>query len=198
MDRDPTPSVKGFILASLWADLTTFLEQGWLSRQAVECRLDPRDLEVLDGKVEPSLWYANETYVGFADLIAEAAGGADDDFWIERGRRAGERLLGVGSVLGRFVEGVSGKGPNAGRALMKFPDLMLNYGRWEYESPRPGEFTVHLRDAAPLPDSLRFSIQGAGEVIGARLTGVPVAVASRRPSEDYVVFEGCFGRIAER
>jgi len=198
MDRDTTPSVKGFVLESLWADLKALLEQGRLSRQAAERRLGPRDLEVLDGKVEPSLWYANETYVGFSDLIAEAAGGADDGFWIERGRRAGERLLGADSVLGRFVHGVSGKGGNAGRALMKFPNLMLNYGRWEYESPRRGEFTVHLRDAAPLPDSLRFSIQGAGAVIGARLVGAPVDVTSRRPSEDYVVFEGRFGRIAPR
>jgi len=198
MDRDPTPSVKGFILASLWTDLRALMEQGWLSREAAECRLDPRDLEVLDGKVEPSLWYPNETYEGFSTLIAEAVGGADDDFWVERGRSAGERLLGAGSVLGRFVEGVSGAGGNAGRALMKFPNLMLNYGRWEYESPRSGEFTVHLRDAAPLPDSLRLSIQGAGEVVGTRLAGMPVKVTSRRPSEDYVVFEGRFGRIAAR
>jgi hypothetical protein len=198
MDRDATPAVKGFILASLWEDLRSLLERGRLSRQAAERRLGARDLEILDGKVEPSLWYPNETYVGFSDLIAEAAGSVDDAFWIARGRRAGERLLGAESVLGRFVEGVSGKGANAGRALMKFPNLMFNYGRWEYESPRRGEFSVHLRDAAPLPDSLRFSIQGAGEVIGARLVGAPVQVTSRRPSEDYVVFEGRFGRIEPR
>jgi hypothetical protein len=198
VDRDTTPSVKGFILESLWADLRAFLDQGRLSRKVAERRLGSRDLEVLDGKVEPSLWYANETYVGFADLIAEAAGGAGDGFWIERGRRAGERLLGAESVLGRFVDGVSGQGGNAGRALMKFPDLMLNYGRWEFESPRRGEFTVHLRDAAPLPDSLRLSIQGAGEVIGARLAGAPVDVTSRRPSKGYVVFEGRFAPSAPR
>ena len=144
MDRDTTPSVKGFILESLWADLRAFLDQGRLSR------------------------------------------------------KEGERLLGAESVLGRFVDGVSGQGGNAGRALMKFPDLMLNYGRWEFESPRRGEFTVHLRDAAPLPDSFRLSIQGAGEVIGARLAGAPVDVASRRPSKGYVVFEGRFARSAPR
>ena len=61
------------MIQSLWEDLHALLRDGALARETAELRLHARDLDLLDGKIEPGLWYPNETYVRYAQLLAEVA-----------------------------------------------------------------------------------------------------------------------------
>ncbi len=191
MSDQNEPAMKGFILQGLWQDLHELLREGRLDREAVEAFLDGAELEILDSKVEPTLWYPNQTYLRFAELIGRGVESADEAYWIERGRRAAARLMADGSVVDRMVEGVRAYGERAGLFLMKLPSLIFSYGRWDIEiGENPADFAVHVRDAESLPESLRLSLQGAGELVAERITNSRSQVTSSRPSLDHVIFEG--------
>jgi hypothetical protein len=193
MSQRGEPALKGFVIQSLWEDLNRLLRDGVLARETAELRLGDRDLDLLDGKVEPALWYPNETYVHYAQLLAEVDGVADAEaYWTERGRRAVERLLAGPSTVQKMVAGAKGFGSEAGRALMRLPELVLNYGQWSFERVAPGHWVVDVRAAEALPDSLRFSFQGAGERISHLLSGSQTRVTSSRPRPDCVRFDGRF------
>jgi hypothetical protein len=182
------------VIQSVWEDLNRLLREGGLSRETAELRLEARDLDLLDGKVEPALWYPNDTYVRWAQLLAEGCGVKDpESFWTERGRRAADRLLAGPSTVRKMVEGAKSFGNEAGRALMRLPQLVLSYGQWSFEMPAQGHWAVDVRAAEALPDSLRFSFQGAGERISAALTASQTRVTSVRPRADHVRFEGRLG-----
>lgn len=194
MDPRTEPALKGFVIQSLWEDLNGLLRDGRLRRETAELRLTAYDLDLLDGKIEPSLWYPNATYVRLADLLGEALGvGEDEGFWVERGHTALERLLANGTPVRKMVEGAKSFGTGAGRVLMKLPGLVLSYGQWSIEQPAEDTWVVDVRNAAPLPDSLRLSFQGAGERISRLLSGRATRVTSDRPARDHVRFEGRMG-----
>lgn len=190
MDPKTAPVLKGFVIQSLWDDLNALLSDGRLRRETAEERLEPEDLDLLDGKVEPSLWYPNATYVRLADLLAEVVGRSGDEFWVERGRRAVQRLLVEGGAVQKMVEGAKGFGEGAGRALMRLPNVVMSYGQWSFDRTGDDGWVVDVRDAAALPDSLRLSFQGAGERIARLLSGRETRVVSRRLAADHVRFEG--------
>jgi hypothetical protein len=190
MDRGE-PALKGFVIQSLWEDLHELLRVGRLARETAELRLGARDLELLDGKLEPGLWYPNEVYVHYAQLLADVVGVTDAEvYWAERGRRAVDRLLAGPSTVQKMVSGAKSFGKEAGRALMQLPQLVLSYGEWSFGRPASDRWVVDVRAAEALPDSLRFSFQGAGERISRLLSGSETRVTSRRPRPDSVSFEG--------
>jgi hypothetical protein len=173
------PALKGFVIQSLWEDLNALLREGTLTRETAELRLQARDLDVLDEKIEPGLWYPNETYVRYAQLLAEVARVTDaESYWTERGRKAVERLLSGPSTVQKMVAGAKSFGSDAGR------------GEWSFERMEPSRWVVSVRAAEALPDSLRFSFQGAGERIARLLSGSPTRVSSSRERRDTVRFEG--------
>ena len=185
------PALKGFVIQSLWEDLHAFLRDGTLARETAELRLEARDLDLLQAKVEPGLWYPNETYVHYAQLLAEVARVTDaESYWIERGRKAVERLLSGPSTVHKMVAGAKSFGNEAGRALMRLPELVLNYGEWSFERLESRHWVVSVRAAEALPESLRFSFQGAGERIAHLLSGSATRVTSSRARRDLVRFEG--------
>jgi hypothetical protein len=185
------PALKGFVIQSLWEDLHGLMREGALARETAELRLSARDLDLLDGKIEPALWYPNETYVRYAQLLAEVAGVTDaESYWTERGRKAVERLLSGPSTVQKMVAGAKSFGNEAGRALMRLPELVLNYGEWSFERMGPSHWVVSVCAAEALPDSLRFSFQGAGERIAQLLSGSQTRVTSSRARLDTVRFEG--------
>jgi hypothetical protein len=191
VDPRTEPALKGFVIQSLWEDLNALRRDAKRSGESAELQLLPRDVEFLERKIEPSLWYPNATYVRLADLLAGAlAVEGDEAFWVERGRRAVQRLLAEGGSVQKIVEGVKGFGAGAGRALMKLPNVVMNYGDWSFDRPAEERWVVDMRDAAALPDSLRFSFQGAGEWISRLLSGRETRVASSRLAADHVRFEG--------
>ena len=185
------PALKGFVIQSLWEDLHGLLREGTLLRETAELRLQARDLDLLDGKIEPGLWYPNETYVRYAQLLAEVARVTDaESYWTERGRKAVERLLSGPSTVQKMVAGAKSFGNEAGRALMRLPELVLNYGEWSFERMEASHWIVSVRAAEALADSLRFSFQGAGERIAHLLSGSQTRVISSRARRDTVRFEG--------
>ena len=185
------PALKGFVIQSLWEDLHGLLGEGKLARETAELRLSARDLDLLDGKVEPGLWYPNEIYVHYAQLLGEVTGAKDSEaYWTERGRKAVERLLSGPSTVQKMVAGAKSFGKEAGRAMMRLPELVLNYGEWSFEVVAPGHWLVDVCGAEALPDSLRFSFQGAAERIAHLLSGSQTRVTSVRPRPDSVRFEG--------
>jgi hypothetical protein len=191
LDLKKEPALKGFVFQGLWEDLNALLRDGKLARETAELRLAAVDLELLDAKLEPTLWYPNASYLRLAGLLAETLGVKDDErFWVERGRQAVQRLLAKGGPVQTIVEGARSFGQGAGRALMKLPKVVLSYGEWSFERPAENTWVVDMRDAAALPDSLRLSFQGAAEWISRSLTGRETRAASARVAADHVRFEG--------
>jgi hypothetical protein len=185
------PALKGFVIQSLWEDLLALLRDGKLARETAELWLGARDLDLLDGTIEPGLWYPNETYIRYAQLLAEVSRVTDaESYWTERGRKAVERLLSGPSTVHKMVAGAKSFGNEAGRALMRLPELVLNYGEWSFERKGALHWVVNVCAAEALPDSLRFSFQGAGERIAHLLSGSQTRVTSSRARRDTVCFEG--------
>jgi hypothetical protein len=48
---------KGTAIASVVEDLNRLLQEGKISREELEARLEANDLEVLDQKIVPALWH---------------------------------------------------------------------------------------------------------------------------------------------
>lgn len=193
------PSIKGTAFASAVADLEAVLEAGRLSREQLEARLQPEDLHILESKVLPGEWYPIDSYGRIIDLLGDVEAGGSVRYHVQRGRRAAERLLqsGIYRQLDRARSRRSDvKNVEAASQLI---EVMLtvgrslyNFGSWELLSDEPDDRTLafEIRDAAALPESARYTIQGFVEWAAERIGGDRgVRVESRRVRRDCVRME---------
>ena len=88
--------VKGTAIASVVEDLNRLLQEGKISREELEARLEADDPEVLEQKIVPALWYPMETYGRFVEILFDREGGRRTEYLVERGRRAAQRIRATG------------------------------------------------------------------------------------------------------
>ena len=86
------PSIKGSALARWWRTCARCATAGGISADQLEARLEAADLALLDGKVQPALWYPIESYRRLTELLLDLAGRGDPHYVADRGARAAQRL----------------------------------------------------------------------------------------------------------
>jgi hypothetical protein len=182
------PSIKGIILLRSWSQLHSLLDEGRVSREDLELRLEPRDLQIFDEKVEPSLWYPLDTLTRISNVVCDLTGREGPEEWIQRGHVVIEGVL-ENPNFAKFFEAARKKGVQAGPTLVGMAALLLNFGEMRFQ----GDFTrfaVTLTSARSVPDLIRYSIQGAIQSLAERIVDEPIEVTSERPDEDTIVYEG--------
>jgi hypothetical protein len=196
----PTPSIKGSAITVAVADVNRLVEEGRISREDLEVRLEPDDLKLLDEEIQVSGWYPVASYGRIADLLADVEAGPKgrEAYLIRRGHATADRLFEAGlyAQLERVKERVDNLDddrvfdPHQVRLTLSLWGAMVNFTRWHYE-PDPEDresFTCEVSDAAAFPEALRLSNSGFLEGVFSRLANAPVEVTSERTGPDTLVY----------
>jgi hypothetical protein len=190
MDR---PSIKGTAFVSAAGDLHELLASGRLTREQLETRLRPEDVEIFDSKILPGDWYPIDSYGRILDLLGEVSGGGAR-YHIERGRKAAERLLrsGIYRQLDKAIERRSEKDKASLISIMLTVGRTLyNFGAWEMLRDGSSDklLRFELQQMAALPENARITIQGFVEWATEHIVGGRTRVESRRVSADRILFD---------
>jgi hypothetical protein len=183
-------SVKGSLFFIAQADLLGLIEKGEISREELEVRLNPEQLELVDAKVQVALWYPVDAFNAFIRITAEIGGRASPEALEATGRVSAEQLAKSG-LYPQLTEGAGGSAKGAGRRLVTLGSAFYNFMRWEYiEGEALGHFTVDVTEAADWSEELRHITAGFIEAATAGAMNRSVRVTSERPTPDHVIFRG--------
>ena len=184
-------AVKGTAIESVVADVQRLVAEGRVSRDELEARLAREDLELLEQKVVPALWYPIGSYGRFMELLFEREGRRRHEYLIERGRRAAERIR-AGGLYAQLKGDWSGWGERIGNVLVTLGPAMYKDTRWRYEwtgdAQGPG-FRIEVDVPPAFPDLCRWPTQGFIEHL-ARLHEKDLRVTSDRSAPTRLVFLG--------
>jgi len=168
------PAIKGTLFSAVVADLNRLVEQGRISPEKLESRLEPSDIALLDEKISAAGWYDLFAYHRMVELLSESEGGGRTSYWFERGVRAARRLVEAGiyhqmDYLGRTM--VRGEiDPTARfnafakdmRLLLSIHSSMLNFGDWRcvVDPDHADRYRVEIREVAGIPDGIFLAAAG--------------------------------------
>jgi len=191
----PDPSIKGSAFTGVVEDLQKLVAHGELTRDEIERRLDPSDLELLDSPVAPGFWYPMACYDRILDLLVEVEAGDDPRAYLmARGERAMKRLMDLG-LYNQFASLEKGWTRLSGRVMSTMGQVVYNFMSFEIVSGLPDgapegveseRFTILVRDGGRLSANAQATIEGATAALAARAARGPVEVWSTRVSTDEV------------
>jgi hypothetical protein len=189
--------IKGTAIAEVVRDVQRLLESGAVDRDDLEIRLEPEDLALLDGKIQPALWYDNRCHQRLTELLRDVEGGGRAEYVVGRGAATAERLLESGLYqqlqLARGEEAVTDDPAALRRAirlLLSLSGAMYDFGSWKL---RPDEeasnvLSIDVLDAGALTEMNRLTAEGFIRRIAERLQRTKPRVSSERVSRDRVVY----------
>ena len=194
------PAIKGSAFQSVVEDVQRLLQEGRISREELEVRLEPADLPLVDDKILPAFWYPIETYRRLSELLMELEGSGRPEYVVRRGSRAAERLfaLGIYQQLRRgeqIAEEIRSYGSawtqQDGAIMASLAGAIFNFGKWRFvaDPENRGAHRIEISDAAALPEVARLAAQGFIGYVSTRLAKAHVRVTSERPAADRVVFQ---------
>jgi len=192
------PSIKGSIFQGVVADVLRLLESGSLDRDRLETALEADDLERLESKILPGLWYPLASYARLAELLMRVEGGGDRRYMVSRGARAAERLFEAGlyQQLARGDEiGAAKRAANEpwttheGNLMASLAGAIFNVSRWRFTGdPATGRRWVEVSEASALPEVTRWAAEGFIAYMASRISGLSVRVTSDRPGPERITF----------
>ena len=186
------PSIKGTAYNSVHDDLHRMLDDGRLSEDELEARLSREERELLESKVLATKWYPIETYRKLLALVAQKdATGPVDEYLIERGWRAAERLQQAGIYRQLGADEGAGKswGARVENLVTKISGLLYNFTRWSVDEPENAAvIRVTVDEARDFADECRYTAQGFVAFAATLIAGVPVKITSARPTPSRIVY----------
>lgn len=186
------PSIKGTAYNSVHDDLHRMLDEGLVTGEEVEAHLSQEELELFESKVLASKWYPIDTYRKLLGLVAQhESKGAVEEYLVERGWRAAERLQQAGIYRQLGADDASGKswGARVANLVSKISGLMYNFTRWSVDEPENAKVLhVTVDDAKAFVDECRYTAQGFVAFAATMMAGGPVKVTSARPTPDQIVY----------
>jgi hypothetical protein len=186
------PSIKGTAYNSVHDDLHRMIDDGRISEDELGARLSREELELFESKVLATKWYAIDTYRKLLALVAEKeAKGRIDEYLVERGWRAAERLKEAGIYRQLGADDGAGKswGARVANLVTKISGLLYNFTRWSVDEPE-NETVLHVNvdDAKDFADECRYTAQGFVAFAATLMAGEPVKISSARPTPDRIVY----------
>ena len=162
-----TPSaIKGTVFDIVTADILRLIEDGAISREEVEARLEVEDLVLLDSKIMVAGWYPVNTYARMVELLRDVEGGGDDAYLVERGRIGAKRIAATGiySQLENIPEKREMYGERFDRIMSSlgpaiFRDVTFTPTRKDEGSGPPGYF-LRLHVPRDFPGVSRHPVPG--------------------------------------
>ncbi|HVH06070.1 MAG TPA: hypothetical protein VNE71_08750 [Myxococcota bacterium] len=178
-------------------DVLVLVESGRLTRAALEARLDPDDLELLEETPRPNAWYPLATYDRLLALLVEFEGQGDPTYLVRRAHKGSEELMRGGvmrqlesaDTVVRTQEGGSWF-EQAGHVLATIPAALFDRGSWRLSADEPKRsFTLEGTGLVGLTPNVAQIIQGGIEYVASELIHAPVEVTLRLRG-DRVTFVG--------
>lgn len=174
-------SIKGSVIVAVTDDLRKAVEAGRIAREALEARLEARDLEILDAKIQPALWYPIDAYDRLLRALVESEGGRDPEAFLRtRGRKTAQRLAEAGlyAQLRGDAEPATLDLAQVKRTLSLWA-AMVNFSQAScaMECERPRVFRIDVTDAAKFPQVLRQANAGFLEGVFSGLAQRAVSVS---------------------
>jgi len=185
-------SLKGAVLEPAFSRVKQYVAGGKLSAYDLSRHLDPGDVDLLSFDVHPTLWYPIELYDRLIHVVCDCDGAGEDGFYASFGAREADSVLSF-RPLKALVDDANVLGKRSGAALVKLANLAFSFGEWRYTGGSMADFRVEATDVGPLPDSLRYVLEGFMSSLASRFTGKLVSVTSVRPTRDWITFTGSDG-----
>jgi len=186
------PSIKGTAYSSVHDDLHRMIADGQLKQDELEARLSPAELEMFESNVLATKWYPIATYRKLLALVAEKeAKGRVEEYLVERGWRAAERLKEAGIYRQLAGEDTKGKswGARVADLVGKVSGLLYNFTHWSVdEQDNADTFRVVVENAKDFADECRFTAQGFVSFAASMIAGAKVKIESSRPTPDRIVY----------
>jgi hypothetical protein len=174
-------SIKGAVLVAVTDDLCRLVEEGRLSRDALEARLEARDLDILDSKVQLALWYPIDSYDRLLQVLVDLeAGGDPAGFLRERGRKAAARLAAAGVYAQLRGDGKPATLDLAQvKRTLSLWSALVNFSQFhcELESQTPRVLRIDVTEARKFSWLLRRANWGFLEAVFSGLAQRPVSVS---------------------
>jgi len=156
---EAVPSVKGSIFASVVTDLKAAMREGRLSKDDLEARLDPKDLDLMDGVVTAISWMPVATYGRMLELLASVDGAGQREAYLrQRGARAAERLL--SGTYESFDPGPGAWGRRAGELMVGIAGVLYNFTRWTFEEKGAGTWEIVADETESFPEAAAHTAHG--------------------------------------
>jgi hypothetical protein len=186
--------VKGTAIESVVADVGRLLAEGRISRPALEARLPAPDLQLLETRIVPALWYPYASYGRLMELLFEVEGRRSTEYLVERGRRAAERVRATG-LYAQLKGDWSNWGDRVGTILATLGPAMYKDTQWRAQvhglAERSVTFRLEVDCPAEFPDICRWPTQGFIEAVAALYAGDnKVRMSSKRLSPERMLFLG--------
>lgn len=182
--------VKGLGITDIVASLEKALEEGRVTRDRLEAELEAVDLDILDTKVDPNLWYPVAAMGRMLRITSELDAGGDRARVQAISRAAATRFMERPSFQG-LVNEAKRRGGRNGELLLALPKAVFGFGTWRYEDtggPTGGPRVV-FEDCAPLPELVPYTTAGVMEGLTSAVAGREVRVVVDRPVRDRVHFD---------
>jgi hypothetical protein len=184
------PCVKGSLFWITHANLLRLVERGKITREELDVRLTPEQIELLDAKIQVALWYPIDAFETFLRIASEVGGGSSHEQFAKAGRMAAEKLAESG-LYAQLSEDARSSDERAGRRLVTLGSAFYNFMHWKFiPGDDPTHFTIDVTDAAAWCEELRYITEGFIEVVSSRSIGRPLRITSERVAPDHVVFHG--------
>lgn len=182
------PCIKGIALQSVTEDVHRLRLAKQIQESDIEARLKPDDMRHLDEMTVPGLWYPMGVYAGLLELLRDVEGGGRDEYLIERGVRAAERLMQVGAYR-HVLQSAARWGERAGEAMIQLASAFYNFTVWTLSHEESHDaYVLEVSEAQDFPNAARYTAQGFVQVLFEHMGGKPVRVTSRRPSPDRLLY----------
>jgi hypothetical protein len=184
--------VKGSAIESVVADVNRLVEEGSLSREALEVRLRAEDLEILERKVVPALWYPLDTMGRLTQLLFEVEGKREVEYLVQRGWRAADRIRAMG-LYAQLKGDWSTWGNRVGVILATLGPAMYKDTQWRIQLEGDGDgrrFRLEVDCPPEFPDLCRYTTQGFIAYLTELYSPGVMRVRSERPAPERMLFLG--------
>ncbi len=184
--------VKGTAIESVIADVNRLVERGRISREQLELRLEAEDLELLDQKLLPSVWYSLGAYGRMTQLLYEAEGRGKLEYLFERGRRAADRIRAAG-LYAQLTAARERWGDSLGSMMVTLGPAIYRDTDWAFRLLAGGNglrFEIEISVPENFPDVCRHTTQGFIEHAATHASGQTVRISSERVSPTRIVIQG--------
>jgi len=198
-----TPSVKGSIVAGAVEDLVRLRDEGRVSAEQLEMRLEPYDLTLLGTKLGAAEWYPMATYGRLLEVLGDIeSGGRRDAYFRKRGAASARRLMDAGlyqqlSFIQRWSENLpKDRGDEASlvnsfsknlRLVITLAKSIYSVGVWavEPDPATPRRVAIHVTEARDYTEPMRLAAEGFLNATANRRSDL---YTSERPGPSEILF----------
>ncbi len=166
--------IKGTVISTVVEDVKRLVDEGHISRENLELRLEASDLALLEAKIEPVSWYDIDAYRRMMELLRDLEGAGDPDYWFRRGAKSAAHLIELGfyhqmEYLTRLQVSKTMDREKKLRAwgrdlrrLVTLSGSLINFGEWRavLDPDQPDRYRIEICGVTGVPEPFWHAAEG--------------------------------------